>query len=199
MARATLSRTVTSFSLKSQALSAPTSLSQQQTALRNTVRALSSSSDNQYSSFAEPGSLFSGHLQPVAALSESLTAPTASDGSKDSLLRADIRTMGSLLGHIIREHHGEEIYDKIEELRALAKNWRQSGAGRQPETAAQSDQYFQELIDACSKLTNDEMLVTSRAFAHFLAIANSAETHHRVRLLKKASAVEALPERFDSW
>jgi phosphoenolpyruvate carboxylase len=81
----------------------------------------------------------------------------------------------------------------------LAKNWRHSGAGRQADTAAQSDKYFQELADACTKLSNDEMLIVSRAFTHFLAIANSAEAHHRARLLKKASAFEALPERFDSW
>jgi hypothetical protein len=172
-----------------------TSLSQRQEILCLSVRTFSSGGGNPYSSFAEPGSLFSDQL-PV--LSESLTAPTTS-GDRDAPLRADIRTMGSLLGHIIREHHGVEIYEKIEELRALAKNWRSSGAGRQPETAAQSNQYFQELADICAKLSNDEMLIISRAFAHFLAIANSAEAHHRVRLLRKASAFEALPERYDSW
>jgi hypothetical protein len=169
--------------------------------LFNSVRTFSTGSGSPYSSFAEPGSLFVDQLQQSpAVLSESLTAPTPSGvDTTDAPLRADIRTMGSLLGHIIREHHGVEIYEKIEELRALAKNWRQNGAGRQAETAAQADQYFQELADACAKLSNDEMLVISRAFTHFLAIANSAEAHHRVRRLKKASAFEALPERFDSW
>jgi phosphoenolpyruvate carboxylase len=107
--------------------------------------------------------------------------------------------MGSLLGHIIQEHHGEEVFEKIEELRALAKNWREAGAGRKPETAAEADKYFAELAEKCSKLSNDEMLIIARAFAHFLAIANSAEAHHRVRMLRKSTTFEALPERYDSW
>jgi phosphoenolpyruvate carboxylase len=156
-----------------------------------TVRSMSGSA---LSSFAEPGSLFDS----TAVLPESLMAP---DGcfDKDAPLRADVRTMGSLLGHIIQEHHGEEIFEKIESLRALAKNWREAGAGRVPGKAAEADEYFQELVGACSKLTNDEMLIISRAFTHFLAIANSAESHHRVRILKKATTFEALPERYDSW
>lgn len=157
-----------------------------------------SRSGSHYSSFAEPGSLFTDQLQNTAVLAESLSAPIK-EGDKDAPLRADVRTMGSLLGHIIQEHHGKEIFEKIEGLRALAKNWREAGAGRKAETAEQADQYFQELADTCSKLTNEEMLIISRAFTHFLAIANSAESHHRVRMLKKASKFEALPERFDSW
>lgn len=152
-----------------------------------------------YSSFAEPGSLFTDQqLQHPAVLAESLSAPTRGT-DKDAPLRADVRAMGSLLGHIIQEHHGKEIFEKIEELRALAKNWREAGAGRRPETAEQADQYFTELAEACGKLSNDEMLIVSRAFTHFLATANSAEAHHRVRNLKRASAFEALPERYDSW
>ncbi|KAG7369641.1 phosphoenolpyruvate carboxylase [Nitzschia inconspicua] len=163
----------------------------------NTALRAFSTGGNSYSSFAEPGSLFGDQLQDPPVFVESLSAPTMG-GDKDAQLRADVRAMGSLLGHIIQDHHGKEIFEKIEELRALAKNWREAGAGRQPETAAQADEYFQNLSSACGKLSNDEMLIISRAFAHFLAIANSAEAHHRARLLKKATTFEALPERYDS-
>ena len=156
-----------------------------------TIRSMSSG--NALSSFAEPGSLFDS----TAVLPESLMAPDGAD--KDAPLRSDIRTMGSVLGHIIQEHHGEEIFEKIESLRALAKNWREAGAGRVPGKADEADKYFQELAGACSQLSNDEMLIISRAFTHFLAIANSAESHHRQRILKKATTFEALPERYDSW
>eukprot|EP00539_Tryblionella_compressa_P014206 CAMPEP_0178826270 /NCGR_PEP_ID=MMETSP0746-20121128/6660_1 /TAXON_ID=913974 /ORGANISM="Nitzschia punctata, Strain CCMP561" /LENGTH=964 /DNA_ID=CAMNT_0020488079 /DNA_START=53 /DNA_END=2947 /DNA_ORIENTATION=+ len=158
------------------------------------VRALSSAG-GVHSSFAEPGSLFAESGPGV--LAESLTAPSGA-GDKDAPLRADVRTMGSLLGHIIQEHHGEEIFEKIEGLRGLAKSWRETGAGRVPETAEEADKYFQELADACAKLSNDEMLIISRAFSHFLAIANAAEGHHRMRVLKKDTTFEALPERYDS-
>ena len=39
----------------------------------------------------------------------------------DSLLRSDVRTMGSLLGNIIQERNGKDIFDKVEKLRNLAK------------------------------------------------------------------------------
>ena len=39
----------------------------------------------------------------------------------DALLRADVRAMGSVLGHIIQQRNGEDIFDKVEQLRTLAK------------------------------------------------------------------------------
>ena len=154
-------------------------------------------SGSHLSSFAEPGSLFTDQPQ-AAVMEESLSAPL-NPADKDAALRADVRTMGSLLGHIIQEHHGKEVFEKIEELRALAKKWREAGAGRKADTAAEADQFFSELADKCSELSNAEMLVIARAFTHFLAIANSAEAHHRVRMLRKSTTFEALPERYDSW
>lgn len=173
-------------------------LASRQLQTNNVVARAFSTAGNSYSSFAEPGSLFTDQPQAGVLAETSLSAPT-SGTDRDAQLRADVRAMGSLLGHIIQEHHSKEIFEKIESLRALAKNWREVGAGRKAETAEQADKYFQELADACSTLSNDEMLIISRAFTHFLAIANSAEAHHRVRMLKKSTSFEALPERYDSW
>ena len=92
-----------------------------------------------------------------------------------------------------------ETFEKIEELRALAKQWREAGAGRKPETAKEAEEIFSKLSDACAKLSNEEIRIIARGFTHFLAIANSAEGHHRVRLLNSAAKFEALPERYDSW
>mmetsp|Transcript_31705 Transcript_31705/g.76969 ORF Transcript_31705/g.76969 Transcript_31705/m.76969 type:complete len:1002 (+) Transcript_31705:197-3202(+) len=155
------------------------------------VRSLSS-----LSSFAEPGSLFDAS-QPLSVEAASLTAPVDAD-DKNAPLRSDIRAMGSLLGHIIQDHHGMETFEKIEELRALAKQWREAGAGRKPETAQEAEEIFSKLSDACAKLSNEEIRIIARGFTHFLAIANSAEGHHRVRLLNSSTQFEALPERYDS-
>ena len=46
--------------------------------------------------------------------------PTVSE-DKDFHLRTDVRTMGSMLGQVIEENHGKDIFDKIEKLRHLAK------------------------------------------------------------------------------
>jgi hypothetical protein len=40
---------------------------------------------------------------------------------KNAPLRDDVRTMGSLLGNVIQERQGKDIFDKVEKLRHLAK------------------------------------------------------------------------------
>jgi len=139
------------------------------------------------SSFAEPGTLFNVDVMG-----------NMKDGDKDAPLRADIRAMGSLLGQIVKAHHGEDIFQKIEELRALSKKWREAGAGRSPETAKEADEIFAELTKVCAKLSNEEILVIARAFNGFLSIANAGESHHRIRRLNMATREEALPDRYDS-
>lgn len=78
-------------------------------------------------SFDEPNpSLFQSDRFAGAALDTDAT--TADDlvadiaaADLDALLRSDVRTMGSLLGNIIQERNGKDIFDKVEKLRNLAK------------------------------------------------------------------------------
>jgi phosphoenolpyruvate carboxylase len=150
------------------------------------IRSLSS-----YSSLREPGSLFEigGTITPAGtfSLEQAVT-------DRDAPLRADVRTMGSLLGQIIQDHHGEVIFDKIEELRSLAKAWRDAGAGRKQN----ADKQFAQLAAFCEKLDNEELHIISRAFTHFLGIANAAEGHHRSRLVSMLESENALPNKSDS-
>lgn len=148
-----------------------------------------------YSSFREPGSLF--QVTPLDESTDDISpSPVISD--RDAPLRADVRTMGSLLGQIIREHHGDAIFEKIEEFRGLAKKWREAGAGRDSAQADTAKATFDELSRLCAELSDEELLIISRAFTHFLAIANSAEAHHRIRLLNKSESDYALPDKTDS-
>ena len=39
----------------------------------------------------------------------------------DKQLRADVKTMGTILGNIIKEYEGEEVFNKVETLRQHAK------------------------------------------------------------------------------
>ena len=50
---------------------------------------------------------------------------TNDDGVSATSLRSDVRTMGTLLGDAIALHHGEEILEKVEVLRSMAKESRQ--------------------------------------------------------------------------
>lgn len=128
------------------------------------------------SSFGEPDpSLFP--LEPISS---------SSPEDKDTPLRKDIRTMGSMLGKIIVEHEGEETYQKIEKMRLLAKAWRGDKGPERDESS------FKELGSFAAELSDDELFKVSRAFTHFLAIANGAEAHHRIRRLKESGLEEGV-------
>jgi len=104
----------------------------------------------------------------------------------DAQLRADVRTMGSMLGKIIAEHSGNEMLDKIERLRTLSKAWRKVGDARKNSSSnnkarVTADKEFASISSFVSSLSNQELLIISRAFTHFCAIANAAENHHRSR------------------
>ncbi|WP_415887190.1 phosphoenolpyruvate carboxylase [Neptuniibacter sp. QD37_6] len=85
-------------------------------------------------------------------------------------LRDDVRMLGSSLGETIKAHLGDELFDKIEVVRQLAKE------GRTEEKAE-----HEELLKALRELGEDEVLPVARAFTQFLNLANIAEEHHRVR------------------
>ena len=85
-------------------------------------------------------------------------------------LRRDVHDLGAMLGDTLREQVGKDLFDNVERVRNLAKNAR---AGNEDD--------FQELEDLLRSLPAGETLNISRAFAHFLTLANVAEQHHRVR------------------
>ena len=95
----------------------------------------------------------------------------------DRMLRSDVRTMGKLLGDAISLHNGQEILDKVEQMRHMAKESRGSAS-------AKDEGRLIPMVDFASQLTDKEITIISRSFAHFLGIANAAEAHQRCRRLK---------------
>jgi phosphoenolpyruvate carboxylase len=85
-------------------------------------------------------------------------------------LRDDVRLLGELLGDTVKQFAGEEVFETVERVRALAKSGR---TGNQ--------QAFAELADVLAGMSLDKALPIARAFAQFLHLANIAEQHHRVR------------------
>ncbi len=85
-------------------------------------------------------------------------------------LRDNVRMLGQSLGHTMEADRGDQFFDKIEQIRQLAKQ-----ARRDPGTDSS------ELIEALSSLKDEELLPVTRAFTQFLNLANIAEEHHRVR------------------
>ncbi|MFU9045691.1 phosphoenolpyruvate carboxylase [Acinetobacter tibetensis] len=88
----------------------------------------------------------------------------------DAPLREDVRLLGNLLGETLKQHAGQDLFNQIEQIRALAKGARDG----QVEAEKQLEQLFLSLED-------DEILPLTRAFTHFLNFANIAEQYHVVR------------------
>jgi phosphoenolpyruvate carboxylase len=89
----------------------------------------------------------------------------------DSALQADVKLLADLLNDILRAQEGPNLPALLEEVVACATRAR-SGSVEDAEA----------LRGLLAGLEADQALPLSRAFAHFLALANIAEQHHRVRL-----------------
>jgi phosphoenolpyruvate carboxylase len=87
-------------------------------------------------------------------------------------LRADVRRVSTLLGQSLVRHHGQELLDRVEEVRLQTK----AGQGGDPAASAQ----VRELL---SSLPLDVATDLVRAFAEYFHLANAAEQVHRVRSL----------------
>lgn len=86
-------------------------------------------------------------------------------------LREDVRLLGQLLGQVLKEQGGESLFETVEQLRLLSKQWLKSNQGSLKET-------LQNLL---SSLNENQLLAVTRAFTHFLNFANLAEQYHRIR------------------
>lgn len=112
----------------------------------------------------------------------------------DAPLRDDVRLLGNLLGETLKEHAGQDLFNQIEQIRALSKGARDGNV----EAEKQLEQLFLSLED-------HEILPLTRAFSHFLNFANIAEQYHVVRNRRQAesdptlvspNALEPLFEKF---
>jgi len=97
-------------------------------------------------------------------------------------LEADLALLGELLASALREQEGPALTPLLDEILALAKRARSGNAD-----AAEA------LRARLAALDSDDALPVVRAFAHFLALANIAEQHHRVRLRRKSQRAGRAP------
>jgi phosphoenolpyruvate carboxylase len=109
-----------------------------------------------------------------ARLSE-LTAGS-DDSAKDRSLRRDVRSLGALLGRVLVEQAGQELFDTVEELRTLMIQHRERV--RRGNTAGDLMSRAQTMI---SEMDLDRAYQVTKAFAIYFELANLAETNHRKR------------------
>ncbi len=100
-------------------------------------------------------------------------------------LRADVRTLGALLGQVLREDGGDELFSDVERLRELAIGAVEDtdGDGRLAEAQA--------LIDSFSLERADQV---ARAFTCYFHLVNLAEEYHRVRALRAREDATPRPD-----
>lgn len=105
----------------------------------------------------------------------SLSATTRSDVHKP--LRDDVRLLGRLLGDVLREQMGQTFFEQVESVRRLARSARANSGGNKDV----DQRILAELRGVLNQMSAKEMVQLSRAFSHFLSLANFAESHHRQR------------------
>ena len=106
---------------------------------------------------------------------------------KQAPLRRDVRSLGALLGEVLREQAGTEVFDAVESLRRTAIARREADTKQRSDedkgTAATPNAQLQQAIERVHQLS--ENLTTAyhlaRAFSFYFELINLAETNHRKR------------------
>src|SRR2546430_14746946 len=113
---------------------------------------------------------------------------------KEAPLRRDVRSLGRLLGEVLKEQAGNELFTTVEELRLLLIEHRELHARRETSHEGGVDEH--QLMDRAQQIVNGlniaEAHRMTKAFAIYFELTNLAETNHRKR---RRRAARASPER----
>jgi phosphoenolpyruvate carboxylase len=119
-----------------------------------------------------------------------LQAPTGE--LKEAPLRRDVRSLGTLLGDVLREQAGEPLYAAVEALRRTAIA-RREAVNADPAAAAQ---HLQQSLQHVRSLDVTAAYQLSRAFGFYFELINLAETNHRKRRRLSSELTESsVPQR----
>src|SRR5580658_598717 len=97
---------------------------------------------------------------------------------KEAPLRRDVRSLGTLLGEVLREQAGEDLFDHVEALRQGTIRRRDAEARGKEKEAARHAAKALELVHS---LPVERATLLTRAFAFYFELINLAETNHRKR------------------
>ncbi|HJV35137.1 phosphoenolpyruvate carboxylase, partial [Geomonas sp.] len=105
---------------------------------------------------------------------------------RDKPLKRDVRSLGMLLGQVIREQAGLAVYESEEELRHLAISHRLlgNGGGEAPLDAARERELKERMVGIIRQLSEEDAYHIVKAFGTYFELANLAETNHRKRRLQ---------------
>ena len=81
----------------------------------------------------------------------------------DAALRTDIRRLGTQLGEALVRQHGQDLLDRVEQVRAIAQGLRRD------------DSSAESLVDFLSGIEVVDAIHLVRAFTVYFHLANTAE------------------------
>jgi len=97
---------------------------------------------------------------------------------KEAPLRRDVRSLGTLLGEVLREQAGEDLFAHVEALRQGTIRRRDAEARGNSEEA---ERHRAKALELVHSLPPERALLLTRAFAFYFELINLAETNHRKR------------------
>ncbi|HEX3966461.1 MAG TPA: phosphoenolpyruvate carboxylase, partial [Edaphobacter sp.] len=107
---------------------------------------------------------------------------TSAGELKEAPLRRDVRSLGMLLGEVLREQAGDPLYDAVEDLRRTAIARREAETPqRGPANQASADAHLEHALNRVRTLDLPAAYQLARAFGFYFELINLAETNHRKR------------------
>ena len=101
---------------------------------------------------------------------------------KEAPLRRDVRSLGMLLGEVLREQAGDSLYEAVEALRRGAIARRETEAALAGATdASSSAAHLREALLRVRSFDLPAAYQLARAFGFYFELINLAETNHRKR------------------
>src|SRR5690242_6782140 len=111
--------------------------------------------------------------------------PAAARAEPIDRLRNDVHLIGGLVGEVLREQGGPDLFDAVERLRTTAIALRSDGDSDPAREAA--------LLAWVDAQPTDRLLQLVRAFSVYFHLINLAEQHHRVRTLRDRQRASGAP------
>ena len=107
----------------------------------------------------------------VHAMKQATETPVRQTRNNERPLVEDIRLLGRILGDVIREQEGAEIYELVESIRKLSVAFRR-------DADHEADKALKKLLKS---LSGEQAVSVIRAFTYFSHLANLAEDRHHIR------------------
>jgi phosphoenolpyruvate carboxylase len=106
---------------------------------------------------------------------------------KEAPLRRDVRSLGRLLGEVLKEQAGDQLFAAVEEIRQLAIEYRETPTYTSPDRVADRQHLLmQRVTQIVADLDLLEAYRMTKAFAIYFELINLAETNHRKRRRRTA-------------